>query len=156
MSGEINVGMKFGTYDGMLETFKQSCDVKQQTNRAQENNESKYTFFKKGTNNVMGNCYRENIELSEYSQPKYADAVLFTNNYQYGTSAKDKKSLNIFDYVVGKDKFALDLNGNGEVDENEIFSGKFDSYAYKKAKDSGDLNNYSKYIEVYSYKWLKY
>lgn len=156
MSGEIKIGMQFGTYDGRIEAFKQYCDLKPSAKNESENYESKYTFFKRGTKEIMGNCYRENIELSEYSQPKFADAVMFTDNYQFGTSAKDKESLNVFDYVIGKDKYAIDLNSNGKVDENEIFSGKFDSYAYKKAKDSGDLNNYSKYLEVYSYKWLKY
>ena len=99
----------------------------------------------------MGNAYRDALKFNEYGESLFVNAVLFQNGYQYGISDKTWEKLNNFDYIQGKTQHAIDLNGNGTVDNNEIFEGEIDRLAYKKAKDFGDLNKYQKYRNEYEY-----
>lgn len=145
MAGELS-GLQFGTYTGMISDLKKTYDVRPVQNPEQNGNQHEFRFWDKNTDKIRGNGFKEIIEFSEHKQPKYANAVIFKDGLQYGTKAKDEKGLNIFDYIAGKNEYAIDLNGNGKVDNNEIFSGKIDLYAYKQAKESGDLNNYSEYL----------
>lgn len=150
MAGEL-LGLQFGTYTGMIREIGNNYDIKFATQSKQKGNQNEFKYYDKNTNHIRGNGYKEAISFSEYNQPLYADSVIFKNGLQYGTSSKDNKKLDTFDYIVDKDKFAIDLNGNGKVDANEIFAGKFDQYVYKKAKDSGDLSNYNKYLKDYNH-----
>ena len=149
MSGDL-LNLQFGSYNGMVSEFKRNYDFK-----ANDNKESAFTIYEKGTKKVAGNGYRENITYSEYSQPQYADAIIFKGKYTYGTSAKNEEGLDKFDFIIGKNEYAIDINGNGKVDSDEIFSGKFDRYSYRKAKEEGDLKKYKQIYEQYKYNWLK-
>lgn len=148
MAGEL-LGLQFGTYSGVLNELKQKYDVRFKSNSQQKDNRSEFTLYEKNTNRSKGNGYKGGICFDEYNQPKYTDAVIFKDGYQYGTSAKDEKNLDVFDYIVGKDEYAIDLNGDNKVEKGEIFNGQFDVYAYRKAKASGDLKNYTQYLKAF-------
>jgi len=157
MTGElsgIQVGLSFGSYSDKVNNYKNEYTVKFDQNAKQDGNKSKFTLFKKGTLIPVGNGYKELIRYSEYSQPQYVNSIIFKGNLQYGGYGKSDKQLDKFDYIVNekKNQFAIDLNGNNKVDENEIFSGQFDIDAYRSSKKDGDLNKYKYYQEINSLK----
>ncbi len=150
MTDGIRIGMAFGSYDGMIKELGQTCDKESKTQKNKDL-ESEYLFREKDSGRIAANGYRENIRFSEYGEPQYVNAVIFKNQYQYGTTSNKKEGLNVFDYIQGEKEYAIDFNGNNKVDEGEILSGKIDYYLYQKAKSDGDLNKYKQYLKVYKY-----
>ena len=143
MTGEIKIGMKFGSYDQMTEKLKRKYDTESRTTNEKLQSEYLFTSKKKS---IVGNAYREALAFDSYGNSKFVDAVLFYNDYQYGVTAKEWNKLNDFDYIQGKSEHAVDINGNGIVDDGEIFKDNLDRDAYKKAKESGDIKNYQKFL----------
>ena len=150
MTGEIKVGMSFGTYDGMIEELKGNCITDKKDYSAQTDYESEYVFRDKYTG-IFKNGYRENIRHNDKGVSLFSNSVIFNGEYQHGTTAKTEKDLNKFDYIQGESQFALDIDGDGKVNENEIFDGKIDYHIYKKAKESGSLGNYQSLLKTYKY-----
>ena len=152
MGNEISIGMEFGKYNTMTSNMRKQYDTKE--NIGNKNLESEYIFYEPETKRIAGNAYREKINHTENGISEFADAVVFTDCFQYGTSAKSEEGLDKFDYIQAKTQYAIDLNSNGKVDENEIFSGIIDLHSYRTAKQNNKLENYEQYRNKY-YNWLK-
>jgi hypothetical protein len=155
MAGELS-GLSFGTYDGMVKDLKKDYRLVPDQNAKLKGNKHGFNLFDK-EGRVAGNGFKGNIKNNEYSVPQYTNAVIFRGNLQYGTSANNEEDLNKFDYISNNNgkEYAIDLNGNGKVDDNEIFSGRIDFSAYLHAKKDGDLNKYKDYLEQHNYGFLK-
>ena len=151
MSNEIKVGMEYGSYSDKMLSIEQNCIASCNDNPSKKGLESECIFRDAATKSLRGNSFREKISYNEYGQPKFSNATLFIDDYEYGVSSRSAESLDKFDYIQTEKSYALDLNGNGKVDDGEIFSGKLDRYAYKQAKDDGDLNKYIQYKNKFTY-----
>ena len=152
MGDESSFGIKlFGSYSSKIEEMSGKYNAKPIDN-PKNNNQSEYVFFDREGSNV-GHAYRENIKYDGYNQPLNADAVVFDGDIMFGTTANDEAGLDKFDYIVkGNSQYAIDLNGNGIVDEDsELFNGKFDINIYRKAKADGKLSQYKQYLNIYKY-----
>lgn len=152
MAGEL-LGLQFGTYSGMVKDLKKNYKIVPDSNAKLKRNQHEFTFFHKNTGKIAGNGFKGLIEYNEYSVPQYTNSVIFKGNLQYGTIANTEESLDKFDYIQNNNwkEYAIDLNGNGKVDNNEIFSGIISTDAYIKAKKDGDLSKYNNYIKQYNY-----
>lgn len=67
----------------------------------------------------------------------------------YGTYSKDEVELDTFDFIQAKDKYAIGLDGNGIVGNDEIFSGKLYKDVYQAAKNNNELDKYREYLDKY-------
>ncbi len=152
MTDGIKVGMAFGRYDEMVQELSKTCNTEKKSYSEKTDYESEYVFKDKKTGNFK-NGFRENIRKSAQSTPLFSNSVIFNGEYQHGTTANNAEELNVFDYIQTKDssQFALDINGDGIVNENEIFKGKLDYFVYKRAKESGNLANYNNFLNIYKY-----
>ena len=137
MAGEIKAGDKFGTYSGMINDFSKKYRPVPGKNAEAEGLQSKYNFFDKENGMIKANGSKEKIRYTDYNTPRYANSVIFHNGFTFGTSAKDEAGLDTFDYVLGKNQFALDYDGDGEVDNDEIIDGKFDMLPRGAVKYTG-------------------
>ena len=150
MAGEITPYMAFGSYNESVNEYKEKYSVyKSQNRKTNENLESEFVFCEKGSRRVVANAYREKIEYAKSGIPRNASAIFFKNGLMYGTSSNDASKLDKFDFIQAKDKYAVDLNGNGTVESNEIFSGRLNRSAYEDAKNNGKLEKYKEYDENY-------
>ena len=134
MAGEITTKMSFSTYDDMVSDLSQKYNRQPVSKPDTKRNEAECLFIDREIGNIKAHAFRENMQFTRFGTPKYANAVIFNNNLQYGTCSKTRAGLNVFDYIQGKTQYALDLNGNNKVDEDEIFDGKLDRYVYKKGR----------------------
>ena len=145
-------GMTFGSYNSKIDEAKKKYNV--EPNDESKKYESSYTFFGKEHNGIKGSAFREKIKLDIFNNPQYANAAIFEGDLMFGTMSKEKEGLDTFDYIQAKDEYAIDIDGNGVVDDNEVFEGQLDIDAYKKAKNQGSLKKYEIYKKEYIYDWL--
>ena len=145
MAGEIKVGMSFGTYDATVESrsnkYHNGFDADDSCRR---HIQSSYKFKDLVTGEIKATALRD-----YGSKGYYCFASFSEGSYTWGTTALADKNgllLNKFDFIETGSQHAVDLNGNGKVDDGEIFSGRLNNDAYNKAKESGDLKNYVDYI----------
>lgn len=147
-------GMTFGSYSAKLEELKEKYKTKPNDSSKTQEYESAYVFYDKGKKGIKGNAFREKIYADKFNNPKYANAVIFEGDLMFGTMSKEKENFDTFDYIQAKDEYAVDINGNGIVDDNEVFEGQLDTDAYKKAKNQGNLKKYEVFLKEYIYEWL--
>lgn len=146
MSNEINVGMKFGTYDAKVEECGKRLKCESDTECYKMGLESSYDFKDYVSGEKKAAAVRSAVSKHK-NLVFFATAYFTEGSYSWGTSAKVQSGwLNKFDYIETQNQHAVDLNNNGQVDDGEIFSGKLNEEAYDKAKESGDLNNYINYL----------
>lgn len=147
-------GMSFGSYNSKITEAKEKYDVRTNDYSKKDEYESSYTFFNKGQGGREGNAFREKIKTDYYGNNKFSNAVIFEGDLMYGTMSDKQEGLDTFDYIQAGNEYAVDLNGNGTVDENEIFEGQLDRFSYQKAKNDGYLRKYTEYQKQYHYDWL--
>ena len=154
MSGEIKIGMEFGSYDSKIKDIGSQYDV-QFRDKSEQGLSSECIFRDRTNGGISGSAYKEKITYDEHGRSRYGSAVLFFGGYQYTTSSNKEDGLDKFDYIQTKNQYALDINGNGKVDDGEVFEGQINREAYKAAKDDGDLSKYQQYKKQFTYDWLK-
>ena len=155
MVGEIKAGMKFGNYKGTINLFEKSCTRTSQSQRYYcEASKREYTQRSDTYRDLLKNNIRAVAEYTEepdFYKGKSVDRVsryLKMGSYLFGSTNLKNEEINNYDYIKSykSNQHAVDLNGNGLVDNDEIFSGELDTDAYDKAKqEDGTLKNYSQY-----------
>ena len=151
MSNEIKIGMEFGSYNAKINSLSQDSIVNCNDKSEKKGFESECIFRDAETKSIRGNAFKEKIPYNEYGQPEYCKAAMFLDEYEYGTVANSSEKLDKFDYINTENAYALDFNGNGKVDEGEVFNGKLDRTAYRQAKIDGDLSKYLQYKNKFIY-----
>lgn len=128
MGTEIQVGMTFGTFSASVNHFRKKYDSEYVENTASviSGKEIAYNFTDKKTNQHKIAAYQgfgldgdgrwkavSIIQMGSYTFSKE------TNNLIPGKIAK---SVNKFNRIDTTTHYAIDINGNGKVDRDEIFS----------------------------------
>ena len=120
MGNEIQVGMKFGTFNGFIEENKKQAG-KMSTPISFEH----YQFF-----NKQGKCYaeamRQDYVRMEDGVRKYDMRITaYNEKYQYTAINKGMNSSiyypEAFTRIDTDTQYAIDKNNNGIVDKGEIF-----------------------------------
>ena len=156
--GQIRPKMKFGTYDA---TFNQkSSEYKSEKSELKWTCEgNRYDFFDRssGEKKVFMERgirfdYFTKSDLEDEREPEHGRstnlAYIKMGSYLFGAeepSTGSYEKLNKFDYIIGNGQHAVDLDGNGVVSADEIFSGEMDYRAYLDSKFEGDIKKYKEY-----------
>jgi len=105
---EIRVGMKFGSYYGVLSNAERNGRILKQSSHSFDNGRGLTT-----------NTYMKNGHLSKSKRGSMVEVEYTTEKFMFrgdGHLHADQ-----FSRIYAKNAYAIDLNGNGIVDKGEIF-----------------------------------